>query len=132
MLDVKGLLGCDSRGNRYSENFKRMVVAEVESGALSREAARHKYAIGGKMTVLRWCRKYGKLHMYNKQSKTEAVMDKKLGADDDELERLKLENEILRKQLDAAEIKNEVFEKLIEIAERKFGIDIKKKRGGRL
>lgn len=44
----------------YSENFKKQLVRDVESGKITKEEARRKYNIGGHSTVLKWCRKYGK------------------------------------------------------------------------
>lgn len=44
---------------RYSETFKREVVAEYESGA-SLTSLTKKYAIGNLQTIQRWVRKYGK------------------------------------------------------------------------
>ncbi len=37
----------------YSENFKRIVVREVQMGLITKEEARRKYHIGGKSTVLK-------------------------------------------------------------------------------
>lgn len=44
---------------RYSEAFKRTVVAEYENGA-SLTSLCKKYNIGGLQTIQRWVRKYGK------------------------------------------------------------------------
>ena len=44
---------------RYSEAFKRAVVAEYENGASLTSLAK-KYNIGGLQTIQRWVRKYGK------------------------------------------------------------------------
>ena len=43
----------------YSGVFKRKVVSEIEKGILTRSGARLHYGISGKMTVYRWCEKYG-------------------------------------------------------------------------
>lgn len=46
---------------RYSEAFKRKVVAEIESGELAGAAeARRRYGIAGCGTVGAWMRRYGK------------------------------------------------------------------------
>ena len=45
---------------RYSEAFKMEVVREMEAEGLSCSAARRKYGIGGRNTVEKWARKYGK------------------------------------------------------------------------
>ena len=111
---------------KYSESFKRKVVAEVESGLLNKDEARRKYHIGGKTTVLRWCRKYGKLSGGKNKQEKPIVDDKELLK---ELEFLRRQNRELRKKLDDAELKAFALEKLIEVAERKLGVKIKKKTG---
>ena len=45
---------------RYSEAFKIQVVREMEAEGLSCSAAGRKYGIGGRNTVEKWARKYGK------------------------------------------------------------------------
>ena len=45
---------------RYSEAFKMEVVREMEADGLSCSATRRKYGIGGRNTVEKWARKYGK------------------------------------------------------------------------
>ena len=45
---------------RYSEAFKMEVVREMEAEGLSCSRARQKYGIGGRNTVEKWARKYGK------------------------------------------------------------------------
>lgn len=46
---------------RYSETFKRHVVAELESGVLrSPTEAAHRHGIGNAVTVIRWVRAYGR------------------------------------------------------------------------
>jgi len=45
---------------RYSEACKREVIREMEQEGLSFNRARQKYGIGGRGTVERWARKYGK------------------------------------------------------------------------
>lgn len=61
----------------YSENFKKQVVREVESGRLSKEAAKQKYNIGGNSAILNWCRKYGKTRNY-KQTRLTMAKDKRM------------------------------------------------------
>jgi transposase-like protein len=43
----------------YSMSFKLGVVSEVESGTISVTAAKRKYGIQGRATVVNWLRKYG-------------------------------------------------------------------------
>jgi len=46
---------------RFTEAFKQHVVGEVEAGRISQSEANRKYGILGHSTILKWCRKYGKL-----------------------------------------------------------------------
>ena len=45
---------------RYSESFKRAVIREVDSGHLTRAAARVKYGIADHVTIERWHLRYSK------------------------------------------------------------------------
>ena len=64
--------------NAYSFAFKLKIVQEVESGLISKDGARRKYGIGGKTTVLNWCRQYGTSHKkeYRIMKITRKEMDK--------------------------------------------------------
>jgi transposase len=111
-------------GNRvlYSESFRIKVVKEVEHEILSKDAARRKYGIGGKSTVLSWCRKYGRedypyMAKIDKRKTTRTVdeKDKRIA----ELEAL-----LAQKQLAV-----DALESLIEVANEMYDTDIKKKVG---
>jgi transposase len=57
---------------RYSEAFKLQVVRELEEGRHSNcWAAREAYGIGGKGTVERWLRAYGRSHLLRKVVRVE-------------------------------------------------------------
>ena len=51
---------------RYSRAFKLQVVSDIESGRLSIEQARKRYAIGGGSTIQKWLKKFGKNHLLGK------------------------------------------------------------------
>lgn len=113
-----------TKDGNYSESFKLHVVEEVESGIVSQAAAMRKYDILGHSTVLKWCRKYGKLQgSYRKVRHMSAK----------EHEAMRLENEIkaLKQELDDARVKNVVLETLVDVAERELGVPIRKKYGAR-
>jgi len=101
---------------KYSEAFKRAVVADYEKGILNKDQIQAKYCIGGNSRVLEWCRKYGKLH-YPKLSAVGRPMK------DPQKQRIKE----LEKQLEDARLKVLAYEKLISIAEKEEGISILKK-----
>ena len=101
---------------KYSEAFRRSVVAEYERGLLNKDQIQAKYGIQGNSRVLEWCRRYGKLH-YPKAGTLGRPMK------DPQKQRIK----DLEKQLADAKLKLVAYEKLIEIAEQEEGISILKK-----
>jgi len=102
--------------NKYSEAFRRSIVAEYERGLLNKDQIQAKYGIKGNSLVLEWCRKYGKLH-YPEAGALGRPMK------DPQKQRIK----DLEKQLADAKLKLVAYEKLIEIAEQEEGISILKK-----
>lgn len=107
----------------YSLAFKKKVVQEVESGQLTKAEARNKYNIGGKMTVLKWCRKYGKLYNLGLQVNISMITE------NDEKESLKRRIRLLEEALSNAHLKIESQELMISLAEEKYSIEIRKKTG---
>ncbi len=105
----------------YSEAFKKQVVRQYEQGMLNKDQLQRKYGIGGKSTVLDWCRKYGKF-AYNSPTINGRPMK------DPQKQRIKE----LEKKLKAAELKLKVYDKLIEITNRELDQDIVKKIEARL
>lgn len=112
----------------YSYAFKKKVVEEVESGLITKTYARRKYNIGGKSTVLGWCRRYGKFH--KKEDKLMAKIKNK----DSDIQNNKDKEKIkeLESALADAHLKLYAHEKMLEIAKRDFGFDIRKKLGSKL
>jgi transposase-like protein len=100
----------------YSEAFKKQIVREFEQGVLNKDQLQNKYGIGGKSTVLEWCRKYGKF-AYNSPAQNGRPMK------DPQKQRIKE----LEKKLKAAELKLKVYDKLIEITNRELKQDVIKK-----
>jgi transposase len=110
----------------YSEAFKRKVVSEVENGALSREAARRKYGIGGGSTVDRWCRKYGNFERLGVKLTVQSSKER------DETKVLKERVRQLEAALADEKLKSMALETLIEVAERELKVPIRKKPGAKL
>ena len=112
---------------RYTEAFKQHVGGEVESGRIRESDANRRYGILGHSTILKWCRKYGKLPSHRNTRTGLTRMDEK------EIELLRLENEIkaLKQELESARFKNVVLETLVDVAERELGIPIRKKYGAK-
>ncbi len=100
----------------YSESFKKQIVREYVRGALNKDQLQRKYQIGGKSTVLEWCRRYGKF-AYDLPTQNGRPMK------DPQKQRIKE----LEKKLKAAELKLKVYDKLIEITNRDLDQDVIKK-----
>ncbi len=54
----------------YSTAFKRKVVLEIEKWKLSITGARELYGIGGKCTIQKWMKEFGKNEIISKIVKT--------------------------------------------------------------
>ena len=114
----------------YSESFKIHVVHEVELGNLTKCSASRKYNILGHSTVLKWCRKYGKLpqHTNSLINRIETGHMKSTN-----YETLLLQNELraLKSELKDSRLKNIFLETMIDIAEQEFKLPIRKKYGAK-
>ncbi len=105
----------------YPESFRLKVVKEVESGLYSKDEIRRKYGIGGKTTILYWCRKYGrKDYPYMPDSKRKTIKT----MDDKDKRIAELEAKLARQELAL-----DALEALIEVANQMYGTDLKKKVG---
>lgn len=116
---------------RYSEAFKRTVVAGLESGRLrSVEEARRRYGIRGAETVRRWLGKYGKNDLLAKVVRVETVDER------DELKRLRGQVRELEQALARTRVRELLNEAWVEIACERMGeADVeafKKKHEGEL
>jgi len=111
----------------FTEAFKLHVVGEVGSGRISKSEASRRYGILGHSTILKWCRKYGKLPSHRNMRLRSRSMDEK----EIELLRLQNENKALRQELEDARFKNVVLETLVDVAERELQIPIRKKYGAK-
>jgi transposase-like protein len=101
---------------RFSQAFKKKVVAEFERGFLNKDQLQEKYGLRGNSAVLKWCRKYGKLHYAQKGELGRPMKDP-------QKQRIK----DLEKQLADAKLQIEAYQKLIEISEAEEKISILKK-----
>lgn len=102
---------------RYSEAFKRQVVEELESGRHRHvEEVRQKYGIGGRDTVQRWVRKYGRGHVLPKVVRVESMGEK------DRIEALQKRVKQLEKALAEAQVDQVLSRAYFELACEEFGI----------
>ena len=118
------------RNSRYgfSENFKRKIVVEIESGKRSGRDVRIAYGIKGHSTILKWCRRYGgnQYSIMNRQNKASVP-----GLKNEEVLLLQNQVKALEQELKESRLKQVILETLIDVAERHLSIDIKKNFGGK-
>ena len=104
--------------HKYTEELKRRVVEDIESGNLSIAEARDEYGIP-KSSLRMWLNDYGAYKP--SRSVVEIVMK-------DEKERIAE----LEKALADSHLKNRFYEELVEIANEKYKTDLKKTIGTKL
>jgi transposase len=106
---------------QYSHAFKQKVVGEIESGKMTRNAAKELYGIKGSSTINYWIKKMGKNHLINKVVRIE------LKDEPSKLKELKQHTRELEKALADAHLKLLAYETYIEVAEAELGRSLKKK-----
>ena len=116
---------------KYTENFKRQVVADYEQGFLNKSQIQLKYDIRGKSCLDYWLRKYGKFTYPKYNSPGRPMKDK----DKQYLKELRFniekEKRELEKKLKQSESEVAFYRHLIEVAERELNISIVKKSGAK-
>ena len=104
---------------RYTEAFKRQVVADLEAGKYQgTQEATKAYQIRGSGTVVRWLRQYGKMDLVARQVTISTVEQK------DELKEMKERVRRLERALADAHMKGLLEESYLEIACERMGIDV--------
>ena len=112
----------------YSMSFKLGVVQEVERGELTVTAAKRKYGIQGRSTVVNWLRKYGNFDWENQTpSNMPKTQEQKLLELEQKVKLLEKQNAFLSKQVETADKKAVIFDMMIDLAEKEFNIPIRKK-----
>lgn len=112
----------------YTESLKIRIVEEVESGKLTKAAAKRQYGIQGEATIRNWIEKYGNLDKsYKIRSYMEKSPEQELMELRQELKLLKKKNQRLEKELENQDKKVLFFDMMIDIAEEEFNIPIRKK-----
>lgn len=114
-------------GIRYSEAFKRQVVAEIARGKFSSpHKAQQAYGIRGKMTVAKWLRKYGRADLLPKRIRIETMEEA------DQLKEARKRIKELEAALADAHIDQCLEHAFLEIACERMEVDMadfKKKNG---
>jgi len=102
---------------RYSEAFKRHVVAELESGQLaSHGEARAKYGIRGAGTLPQWLRKYGKNHLLRKVVRVETPNER------NQIKTLKSRIRQLERAVVDSTVRQTLAEAYFDVVCEKFGV----------
>lgn len=114
---------------KLSNDFKRMVVKEVISGQLTKEAARRIYGIKGKSAVTDWVRFYvGEKEMATQNA---ATLEAMTAQEREQFEILKRKIAALEEQLSDETHRAGLYKTMIEIAEQQLNIPIRKKYGAK-
>ena len=114
---------------KYSESFRKMVVAEYEAGA-SLGSLRERYGIGGATTVQKWVKRYARAGFRHEviviQRAEERQQVKK--REQEQAARIReLEAAVAQLTLDKL-----MLESILEVASEEAQEDLKKKHGRRL
>lgn len=116
--------------NKYTDDFKLMVVQDYLSTDISQSALKKKYNFGGNKNIYNWMRKFGlskpsedqkELHQVMANEEQKSALEQEL-----ELKIRKLEEELKREQL-----RTKALNVMIDIAERDLKVDIRKKSGAK-
>ena len=106
---------------RYSTAFKQKVISEIEAGELTIEQARRRYSLGGRSTVYRWLKQYGKHYQKTMVVRVERPEEV------DRVKKLEAEKQELESALAAAHLKILRLESTVEVIEELSETPRKKK-----
>ena len=115
--------------SNYSEAFKRMVIAEYESGLSTKATLKRKYGIAGNSCIPSWLKKYGKFEYITNKSIGRPMKDKDKQYIKELEAKLRINEIELKKKLREKEEELKAYRQFIEIAERELNIKIIKKSG---
>lgn len=116
--------------NKFTDDFKLMVVQDYLSSGISKEELKRKYNFTGCNNIYRWMRKFGlskpsedhiKLHRFMAKEQQKSTSEQEL-----ELRVKKLEEDLKLEQF-----RTKTLNTMIDIAERELKVDIRKKSGAK-
>lgn len=114
--------------NQYTDEFRLKVVTEYVETAISQEALKRKYGIGGNNCISNWMLKFGMKSPSEDQLKLQRIMSQEHTKSPREVELEKRIQE-LEKSLDKEQLRALALDTMINIAERELKISIRKKSG---
>jgi transposase-like protein len=106
---------------RYSEEFKRMVVEEIEAGIMSISQASRYYGVSGGVSIYKWIALYG---MNEIKGKKVVIMSHK---EENEIITLRRELALSKSLLEEARLQALAWETMVEELEKELGVELKKK-----
>ena len=109
-------------------SFKLQVVREIECGELGLTAAKRRYGIQSRSTVVNWLRKYGTFDWENQTpSHMPKSQEQKLMELEQKVKLLEKQKAFLERQVETADKKAVIFDMMITLAEKEYNIPIRKK-----
>ena len=113
----------ERRVRRFSDNFKKEKIRELELGLLSIRDLREQYQVSD-MSVRRWMVKFGSM-----KSKKERLI---VESQSDTVQLLELKKKVaeLERVVGQKQLLIDFQQKMIELAEEEYRVDIKKKFSG--
>ncbi len=115
----------DRRIRRFSENFRKEKVRELELGIVSIRDLRQQYQVSD-MSVRRWIAKFSSM----KEKKERLIVE----SQSDTVQLLELKRKVaeLERVVGQKQLLIDFQQKMIELAEEEYRVDIKKKFSGGL
>lgn len=117
---------------RYTEEYKRELVKEIETGKYrSADEAKKLLQIGGSMTIYKWMAKYGKNVKLADTKRVSIILDERMmkNSKDDKVKVLEKQLEEMRQAKHNTEIELEFYKAVVDIVKEDYDIDLKKKYG---
>jgi len=116
--------------NKFTDEFKFMVVQDYLSSGISKEELKRKYNFGGNNNIYRWMYKFGVSKSSDSQIESSKVMSKeKQKSTSEEILEQKIKQ--LEEELKREQFRTTALNTMIDIAERELKVDIRKKSGAK-
>ena len=116
--------------NKFTDDFKLMVVQDYVSSGISKEELKRKYDFTGCNNIYRWMRKFGLSKPSEDQIKLHRFMANEQQKSTSEQE-LELRVKRLEEDLKLEQFRTKALNTMIDIAERELKVDIRKKSGAK-
>ena len=108
---------------RYSEELKKHIVKQIESGLLTAAQAQREYDVKGSQSIYNW------LYKYSRTLKKGTVLVVQKESEEKRREQLLSDNKELQAALGRKQMEIDALKKLIELASSELNVDLKKSFG---